>query len=301
MSADVKHPTLSRFNKETGASEPVMVNRHSIAEPWEYDPDYVDGNKEVTKVVVFGHGVTGEALTTYLEKTNEDLEIAIRDPKKGFEDNILGAQYAFICVPVPIDDDFKQDLTMVMDCLQRVPPETIPVIRSTIVPGTTARLAKQYKRLICHMPEFLTARRSIQDMFDQTEMYFGYNSRYPLHNISQIFPDKNITHSRVEEAEAIKLIHNCFGAMKVTFFNAVKQYCDMNGISYPDIRDGILEVTDFISPEHTMVPGPDGQFGYGGTCFPVNIKAMIGKTKGLPLHEWMRLTHEQNNIFRRNL
>ena len=260
---------------------------------------------QIRKVVLFGHGVTGEALSTYLEVKNPNLEIAIRDPKKGFEDNILGAQFAFICVPVPVSDDYKQDLTMVMDCLERTHPTTIPIIRSTMAPGTIAKLEAQFKRPIVHMPEFLTARKSMADMFDHTNMYLGYNPDdgqfvNRMISLEDIFPDKIFTHCRSDEAEMIKLMHNCFGAMKVTFFNAVRNFCDHKAVDYETVRRGILTVTDFISAEHTQVPGPDGRFGYGGTCFPVNIRAMIGVTKGYPLHEWLKLT-EQHNFFNREM
>lgn len=262
----------------------------------------------IKKVSIFGHGTTGEALSTYLETTNPNLEIAIRDPKKGFEDNILGAEYAFICVPVPVSDDYKQDLTMVMDCIERVHPTTIPIIRSTIAPGTIQKLEKQYNRTIAHMPEFLTARTAIQDMFDQRYLYLGYNCMAPksqtydptndllnaMMDLKYIFPGKTITHCRADEAEMIKLIHNCFGATKVTFFNAVKQFCDFKCIDYEAVREGILSVTGFISPEHTQVPGPDGKFGWGGTCFPVNMRAMIGVTKGHFLHDWFSMVEQQN-------
>ena len=256
----------------------------------------------IKKVSIFGCGTTGSALAHYLEEKNPNLEIAIRDPKKEFFDNILGAQFAFICVPVPVSEyDYTQDLTMVMDCLERIHPTTIPIIRSTIAPGTVAKLEKIYNRMIAHMPEFLTARRAVKDMFDQPKMYLGYRNNEPLNDyvnamitLKTIFPHKSIIHCLPEEAEMIKLIHNCYGATKVTFFNAVKNYCDSQFVDYETIREGILSVTDFISPEHTKVPGPDGKHGFGGTCFPLNIRAMIGNTKGHDLHDWFTLTEKQN-------
>ena len=38
--SEIKHPTKSQFNEDTGSSEPVMVNRHAVAERWEWDPDW---------------------------------------------------------------------------------------------------------------------------------------------------------------------------------------------------------------------------------------------------------------------
>lgn len=248
---------------------------------------------QIKKVAIFGCGTTGSALAQYLEEKNPQLEIAIRDPDKGFLDNILGAQLAFICVPVPVsENDYTQDLSMIADCLERVHPTTIPIIRSSMAIGTVAKLEKIYNRMICHMPEFLTARRSLEDMFNQKNLWLGYRGQHL--DLYSIFPDKEIWHCLPEEAEAIKMFHNCFGAMKVTFFNAVKQYCDFKCVEYESVRKGILNVTGFISPEHTMVPGPDGKHGFGGTCFPVNIRAMIGSTKGHQIQEWMKLTEQQN-------
>lgn len=255
----------------------------------------------INKVSIYGFGVTGQALYEYLVSIHgQSLKIAVRDPDKNRMENVLGSQITFICVPVPVEDDNTQNLSMVMDCLERIPRGSIPVIRSTVTPGTIEKLSKMYDRPIGHLPEFLTERHSLADMFDQKNLYLGYSGSDIFGNdFDRLFPDKSITHCLPAEAESIKLIHNCFGAMKVTFFNAVFDFCGIRGIDYETVREGILSVTPHINKQHTLVPGPDGNYGYGGKCFPVNIKAMRPGSAGSLLQEWIKLTDAQNKFFRK--
>jgi UDPglucose 6-dehydrogenase len=60
--------------------------------------------------------------------------------------------------------------------------------------------------------------------------------------------------------------------MKVNYFNMIKRVCDRVGADYENVRHGSM-ITGFIGREHTSVPGHDGNYGYGGRCFPENMKA----------------------------
>lgn len=85
-----------------------------------------------------------------------------------------------------------------------------------------------------------------------------------------------------EEAELVKYAHNVFGALKVTYFNCIYDLCRRMGMDYARVRSGILGST-YINDVHTMVPGPDGKFGYGGKCFPKDVNAMERKFRYTPL------------------
>ena len=87
------------------------------------------------------------------------------------------------------------------------------------------------------------------------------------------WPDTRVITVASNASEMIKYTANSFLAIKVSFFNMMFDYCQRVGINYSDVLSGVC--TDSrIGSSHTQVPGPDGDRGYGGTCFPKDINAM---------------------------
>jgi UDPglucose 6-dehydrogenase len=72
----------------------------------------------------------------------------------------------------------------------------------------------------------------------------------------------------------IKLFRNNFLSVKVSFCNEIYDYCKMKEIDYEKVVE-IAATDDRIGLSHTQVPGPDGQRGYGGTCFTKDISNTI--------------------------
>jgi UDPglucose 6-dehydrogenase len=75
------------------------------------------------------------------------------------------------------------------------------------------------------------------------------------------------------EAELTKYTRNCFLALKVSFFNEIHNICSLLNINYDNFIKGVV-CDDRIGASHTQVPGHDGKFGYGGTCFPKDTNAL---------------------------
>jgi len=71
----------------------------------------------------------------------------------------------------------------------------------------------------------------------------------------------------------IKLFRNCFLATKVSFCNEINEFCDIKKINYENVRKYATN-DERIMPNHTHVPGHDGLFGYGGTCFPKDTSSL---------------------------
>ena len=71
-------------------------------------------------------------------------------------------------------------------------------------------------------------------------------------------------------AEMIKLFRNCFLATKVAFCNEIHQFCSLQNVNYENVRK-LATLDERITPSHSFVPGKDGHFGFGGTCFPKDI------------------------------
>ena len=85
-----------------------------------------------------------------------------------------------------------------------------------------------------------------------------------------------------ETAELIKYMNNTFFATKVSFMNEMRQVSDKIGANWDEAVDGFV-LDGRVGHSHLNVPGPDGKFGFGGSCFPKDIQAIIdfAKTVGV--------------------
>ena len=187
----------------------------------------------------------------------------------------------FICVPTPMKTDGSCDLSVVEEIvidIDRVSEGHIVVIKSTVPPSTTKRLNKEYTNLqFVFSPEFLTEANSIDDFTNSSRIIIG-GPREPATVVKNIFlkrfPKKKIIKTGSCYAEMVKYLTNTFLATKVIFANEMKQICDHIKIDY----DKVVEYSrcdDRLGQTHWSVPGPDGKVGFGGSCFPKDINALI--------------------------
>ncbi len=242
-------------------------------------------------VGIIGCGFVGSALKVWLEENNKDVAIRVSDPPKGYNDDMTGIDIAFVQIHMPTEDDGTQDLTLMKDIIRKLP--NVPVfVRTTILPGTSDLLSRETGHQVCYMPEFLTQRTYIDDFKHQTMVFTG-----ALDLLTKIFKGKKFTVMSPLEAEITKYAHNVFGAYKVTYFNAVKEYCEKMGADWTNVHTGVL-LSGYINETHTNVPGPDGKCGYGGKCFPKDVNAFAKLTEGLPLGKLLAPLHELNVHFR---
>ena len=214
-------------------------------------------NKQIV-VGIVGCGFVGGALKAWLEENNKDVKILVSDPPKGYNDDLSRIDIAFLQIHVPTEDDGTQDLTLMKELIKGLP--YVPVfVRTTILPGSSARLSKETGHQVCYMPEFLTERTHIEDFKRQTMVFTG-----AVDLLIKVFPSKKFTVMSPLEAEITKYAHNVFGAYKVTYFNAVREYCGKMGADWAKVHTGCL-LSGYINDMHTHVPGPDGKCGYGGS------------------------------------
>ena len=231
--------------------------------------------KTKMKLAIIGVGTIGSALYRWLERHNPEVEIVLHDPEKGmnrpdvYEDPCIDAY--FVCVNVDTDKHQGQDILEFMeDVLVHLKYKNTPVyIRSTILPKYLQKIKAILGLTNIHfLPEFLTERDADDDM-ERLPLFVPTGSTTLL---SKIFPGKILFEMSDDELMTVKYFHNLFGAMKVTFFNCVKSFCDENELDFQRVVKAIVD-TKHISSSYTQVPGPDGKFGYGGKCFPKDIRA----------------------------
>jgi UDPglucose 6-dehydrogenase len=230
-------------------------------------------------VGIIGNGVVGGTLNKWFVE-NTTHEVRLYDPPKGHLDFLTDCEAIFISVPVPPKAG-GQDTTLLAESVELAKKYTQNVfIRSTVLPGTN----DHFKTI--SMPEFLTERKAYSDM-----------TKYPILSgecdpqlLERVFPNKQIIMMKNTEAELSKYAHNCFGAMKVTYFNIINQMCEIFEIDYEKVLKGCM-ITGFIESQHTKI-ALDGQKGYGGRCFPENIDSFIN------LLDTIDMNHEASFIER---
>lgn len=243
------------------------------------------------KIGIIGCGFIGGALKKWLETYNPEIIIRVSDPAKGYFDDMSDIDVAFVSIHIPTNSDGGQDILPLVEIIDKLPQKPI-FIRTTIIPGTSEYLSKKTGKAVYFMPEFLTERTAFAD-FSSQPMIFTAEEKL----LSEIFKGKKYITMSSLEAEITKYTHNVFGALKVTYFNGIYDLCRQKGINYENVRQGVL-LSGYINEPHTQVPGPDGKLGYGGKCFPKDVKAFSEYCKDLPIHVILKELKYLNTKFR---
>ena len=225
----------------------------------------------------------------------------------------IKSDFIFVCLPTPMEraEGGKCDLSIMRKFFADYKsldynPETVLVIKSTIPPGTTRSIANDYglQSQLVHYPEFLTARTATIDFITPSRHIIGSMEEMPavkLENLlKQRFPSVPCHRMGTEEAELVKYGCNCFFATKVMFFNELKMLIDSMDLNWNDFLNGVLS-DGRIALSHTDVPGHDGDAGYGGSCFPKDVNAIIATMEKMGLDpKLLKAGWEQNKALRKN-
>tara|TARA_B100001063_G_scaffold241307_1_gene267976 strand:+ start:52 stop:888 length:837 start_codon:yes stop_codon:yes gene_type:complete len=235
------------------------------------------------KVGVIGNGFVGEAISFAFSSVS-DIYVYDTDPLKSLNDleSVHNCDFVFICVPTPMFVDGSQDLSYVESTFENATSKPIYILKSTVLPGTTERLSEKYSNIkIIFSPEFLTERTAKLDMLTQSRIILGGKSLLTekaktLFNYR--FKTKNIIQTDSKTAELTKYMNNTFFASKVSIMNEFKLLCDKIGGNWEDALKGFVS-DGRIGDSHLNVPGHDGKLGYGGTCFPKDVNALLSFSK----------------------
>jgi len=247
------------------------------------------GNKLTVGIV--GCGFVGGALKQWLDMYNPSVDVLISDPPKGFNDDLSAVDIVFISIHIPTERDGSQNITLLKGIIRGLPDKPI-FVRTTILPGTSEVLSQETGHRVYFMPEFLTERTAYSDFCSQPMVFVAES-----HLLQRIFVGKQFIEMTSFEAEVCKYTHNVFGALKVTYFNGIYDYCKKNNADYNRVIGGVL-LSGYINRVHTEVPGPDGKLGYGGKCFPKDVNALTKMTIGYPLNSLLASLHSLNVAFR---
>ena len=248
------------------------------------------------KIGIVGNGFVGSSVAYgFSAQTGFDAEIKIydKDRKKSthsLEDVVNNSDFVFVSVPTPSNKDHSINLDIVddiffeMNCLSEN-IETIFLLRSTVTPGTSRRVQKNCPNLkIVFNPEFLTERSAKFDFINQSRFILGGETKNTK-KVANLFTQRfgfatPVIQTNYETAEMIKYMNNCFFATKVTFLNEMRQIADQSNVDWETAVEGFVR-DGRIGHSHISVPGPDGHYGFGGSCFPKDMRAMISYAKSL--------------------
>lgn len=239
------------------------------------------------KIGIVGYGFVGKALANGLK---DNVDLSIIDPKLGtsIKDlETINPEIIFICVPTPMSDDGKQDISIlesVISDLNIYCSSSLFVLKSTVLPSHVKHIERICKTLILN-PEFLRENFAEDDFINADLILFGGDRDY-ANKLSNFYKNHtkciNKKHIFVDlvSAALIKYTINSFLATKVIFFNQIKKIFDKSdtGDSWKNFIDA-LSSDNRIGSSHMQVPGPDGREGFGGACFPKDTSALLDYSK----------------------
>jgi UDPglucose 6-dehydrogenase len=201
------------------------------------------------------------------------------------------SDFIFIAVPTPIFADYSgMDMSIVEGVIGQVAPkisgtDKILIIKSTSLPGTAKKMAKKYPGVNFVMnPEFLTQENANADFLKPFRTVIGCDNSDIGFRIQKLYEtilakDQQYFIVSPVSAELIKYMSNIILASKVLLANEFYDLAQKVGANYLDVRAAV-EADPRIGT-HLGVPGPDGDRGFGGACFPKDMVGILGLAKDL--------------------
>tara|TARA_Y100000310_G_scaffold211693_1_gene212421 strand:- start:7 stop:855 length:849 start_codon:yes stop_codon:yes gene_type:complete len=250
------------------------------------------------KIGIVGNGFVGSSVAFgFSPQTGCDAEVKIYDKDESKSLNSLSdvvneSDFIFVSVPTPSNSDGSINLDTVYNVFNEMNElnnrtDNIFLLRSTVIPGTTRKLQIAFHNLnIVFNPEFLTERSAKFDFINQARFILG-GDKIHTSKVSKLFRWRfgksiPIIETNYETAELVKYMNNCFNATKISFMNEMKQISDACGANWEDAVEGFLR-DGRVGHSHVKVPGPDGKLGFGGSCFPKDIQAMVSFARSLDI------------------
>ena len=209
-------------------------------------------------------------------------------------DTIKSAEVIFIAVGTPPGEDGSADLKYVLEVAEQIgrhmTREMVIVTKSTVPVGSAAKvkaaIAKEAKFPfhVCSNPEFLKEGTAVEDFMRPDRVILGIESAQARRVMTDLYSPfvrtgKPILLMDIASAEMTKYAANGMLATRISFMNEIANLCDELGANVDFVRKGIGSDTRIGSA--FLFPGP----GYGGSCFPKDVKALVHTAwqRGVPL------------------
>jgi UDPglucose 6-dehydrogenase len=196
----------------------------------------------------------------------------------------------FIAVGTPADEDGSADLTHVLDVARQIGAnmngDKIVVTKSTVPVGTARRVKEEIENLtehridVCSNPEFLKEGAALDDFMRPDRVVLGVDSTEAERTLTELYEPfvrtgNPMVFMDVASAELTRYVANAMLATRISLMNEVARVCELTGADVSLVRRGVG--TDRRIGPTFLFPGP----GYGGSCFPKDVKALIRTAEDL--------------------
>ena len=220
------------------------------------------------------------------------------------------SEVCFIAVGTPQDEDGSADLKFVLDVAEQIGKAMngykVIVDKSTVPVGTAEKVSEiikkhtNYEFDVVSNPEFLKQGNAVDDFLSPDRVIIGSNSEKATKIMQEIYSPFLRTGNRVvvmdvKSAEMTKYAANCFLATKISFMNEIAKLCEKVGADAEMVRVGVS--TDLRIGNKFLFAG----LGYGGSCFPKDIKALIKTGADFGLDMSIIKSADNVNKMQRNL
>ncbi len=231
-------------------------------------------------ITVIGCGFVGSTVADFLE--SHLVTVHRIDPAKSLTklDDVKAKSGGFIiCVPTPEGEDGSCDDSIVKQVIADLNTHKPILLKSTVTPD----LIGYYPSNVTYNPEFLRANSAKEDFQKQEVFVLGGEDQEHMkfwENLIVPHLDRPITIKRMSRttASVVKYTYNSWLALKVAFFHELYLNTNnMQDLNYSDLTSTLGNMKN-IGPSHMIAPNFEGKFGYGGHCFPKDVKALTKLT-----------------------
>jgi UDPglucose 6-dehydrogenase len=197
---------------------------------------------------------------------------------------IGSAEVIFIAVGTPPGEDGSADLQYVLQVAEligrHITRAVVVVTKSTVPVGSAAKVGKaiskeaKFPYHLCSNPEFLKEGTAVEDFMRPDRVVLGVESAHARNVMTELYAPfvrtgKPILVMDIASAEMTKYAANGMLATRISFMNEISNLCDKLGANVDFVRKGIG--SDSRIGSSFLFPGP----GYGGSCFPKDVKALV--------------------------
>jgi UDPglucose 6-dehydrogenase len=204
---------------------------------------------------------------------------------------IASADVVFIAVGTPPGEDGSADLKYVLQVAELIGKhmtrEIVVVTKSTVPVGSASKVEKaiakeaKFPFHVCSNPEFLKEGAAVEDFMRPDRVVLGVATDFARRVMTEIYAPfvrtgKPIMLMDISSAEITKYAANGMLATRISFMNEIANLCEAVGANVDSVRKGIG--SDSRIGSSFLFPGP----GYGGSCFPKDIKALGSTSRFCP-------------------
>jgi nucleotide sugar dehydrogenase len=229
--------------------------------------------------VISGFGYVGKATMRILDEYltfyyKQNKQIGINDSYLNFQvTEWESAEWHFICVPTPVDEDSRYDLSAIVDTINLAKLcgfKGRTVLRSTVSPADIDYIESIVGDIVV-WPEFLRKATWEIDALNPPISIAG--GKYVSELLDLFFKYKILPFTDAKTASMIKLVANSYLAMKIIVAHDIAKSCEQLNIKTSDVQLA-LSLDPRLGTSHWQQPGPDGEWGFGGGCLPKDTAAM---------------------------